>query len=373
MIAEARLTRTGVFVYRNADGTERREYRSPAEVFKADSLASFRGVPVTNEHPPEMINATNATRYMKGAVLDTPHRDGQYMVATIAVHDAATIDDMERGKNQVSNGYDCDLDETPGVSPDGERYDAAQLNIIGNHLALVPNARAGAAAAVRMDAACRIDEPAAPASTRTDGAQIMDLTQALAALAQANEKIGALNVRCDAADKALTEATKRGDKLEAERDDAKQKLVIAEQARNDAADPARVKARVLLETSARPVIGDKLTRTDASEIEISDATDREIKLAVIEHVTGVKCDVGPDGKRRSDDYVGARYDAAVERADASAETFRDAQGHIAKHRADVDDVVGPEGKSAKVTKARLDMVEANQNAYKTFGTTTKGN
>ena len=31
--------RTGILLYRNADGTERREYRPPEEAFKADSLA----------------------------------------------------------------------------------------------------------------------------------------------------------------------------------------------------------------------------------------------------------------------------------------------------------------------------------------------
>ena len=31
--------RTGILVYRNADGTERKEYRPPEEAFKADSLA----------------------------------------------------------------------------------------------------------------------------------------------------------------------------------------------------------------------------------------------------------------------------------------------------------------------------------------------
>lgn len=158
MIAEARMTRTGVFTYRKADGTTRREYRSPDEVFRPDSLASFRGVPVTNKHPPEMITAQNARKYTVGAVLDTPRRDGDYAVATIAVHDAATIAAMDAGKNQVSNGYDVDLIEEPGTSPDGERYDARQTNIVGNHFAIgLDNARAGSDAIVRMDDAAWMD------------------------------------------------------------------------------------------------------------------------------------------------------------------------------------------------------------------------
>src|SRR5690606_32107950 len=45
------LTRTGVFVYLDGQGRERREYRPPDEVFNADSLASLKGVPVTDTHP----------------------------------------------------------------------------------------------------------------------------------------------------------------------------------------------------------------------------------------------------------------------------------------------------------------------------------
>lgn len=35
--------RTGILVYQNVDGTERREYRPPEEAFRADSLASLIG------------------------------------------------------------------------------------------------------------------------------------------------------------------------------------------------------------------------------------------------------------------------------------------------------------------------------------------
>ena len=37
---------------------------------------------------------------------------------------------------ELSCGYYCDLDETPGEY-EGQRYDARQRNIRGNHLALV--------------------------------------------------------------------------------------------------------------------------------------------------------------------------------------------------------------------------------------------
>src|SRR4051812_24486447 len=148
MIVQARFARTGVQVYSNPDGTPRREYRPATNVFDQASIDSFKLVPFTNNHPPEMVSATNARQYAVGAVGQDVHQDGNWLVGTIVIHDAVTIKEMESGKTEISNGYDCDLEMTPGVSPEGDRYDAIQTNISGNHVALVWNARAGHEAAI---------------------------------------------------------------------------------------------------------------------------------------------------------------------------------------------------------------------------------
>ncbi|MGB1276011.1 MAG: DUF2213 domain-containing protein, partial [Nannocystaceae bacterium] len=62
--------------------------------------------------------------------------------------DKATIEAIESGKRQVSNGYMADYDMTPGVTPDGQEYDAVQRNIRGNHIAIVDRARCGPVCAV---------------------------------------------------------------------------------------------------------------------------------------------------------------------------------------------------------------------------------
>lgn len=356
LVAEALLTRTGVFTYRNPNGSERREYRPPTQVFDDKSLASFKLVPITDEHPPQMLTSQNARQYAVGAVGENIRRDGNHIAATIAIHDAATIAKMDGGKTQVSCGYDCELDETPGTTPDGERYDAVQTNIVGNHLALVHNARAGAAAAVRMDAAYRADSdsPTRP-QPRKD---TMNLEQALAALAAANEKIGALTARADTAEKSLNTEKERATKLEAERDGAKTALEKAEKERKDALDgaPTRVRARVALETKATGVVGAKFSRLDGTEVEMAAASDRDIKLAVIKHVENVDCDVDGAGQKRPDLYVDARYDAAIERAVTSDATFRGALDTIETHRADATG-------ATKTAKARQDMIDANRNSW----------
>lgn len=163
LIAEGLLTRAGVFSYRNPDGSERRELRPPEEVFRADALQSFAMVPLTNDHPTDLLDTKTARRHAVGGVGENVRKDEDFVRAPITVWDADTIAQMEAGKLALSCGYQVDLDETPGVHPLYGRYDAVQRNIRGNHVALVQAGRAGEAARVRMDAAAMIAEPRADA------------------------------------------------------------------------------------------------------------------------------------------------------------------------------------------------------------------
>lgn len=148
---DAHFGRAGIQVYHNPDGSERRELRPEAEVFKPASMRSFAMVPFTDDHPNDLLTAATAGPYVKGSTGDTITRDDDHLRGNIGVFDAATIAKMEAGKREVSCGYTCDLLETPGVHPVWGKYDAIQTNIIGNHLALVDKGRAGSAA-IRMDA-----------------------------------------------------------------------------------------------------------------------------------------------------------------------------------------------------------------------------
>lgn len=150
---DAFLSKCGVFQYMQPDGSIRRELRLPEDVHDPKSLQSFDGVPVTNNHPPGMVDAKNARQYMVGALLGTPIPDSDHMRGRLAVYDDATVQDMNNGKVQVSNGYTCDCEEKPGIHPLYGAYDAIQRNIRGNHVAIVDRARAGVTAAARMDGA----------------------------------------------------------------------------------------------------------------------------------------------------------------------------------------------------------------------------
>jgi hypothetical protein len=52
--------------------------RPPNEVFNPESLASLQGVPVTNEHPPELLTAENAVQFQKGFTGDNVEKIDQF-------------------------------------------------------------------------------------------------------------------------------------------------------------------------------------------------------------------------------------------------------------------------------------------------------
>lgn len=150
---DALLTRTGVFEYLNPDGSVRREYRPPDEVFHQDSMYSAECIPVGDDHPEELISLKDEKKYRLGLTGEQVRRDGEWLTNSIVVRDPKLIAKMRRGKVFVSCGYECDLEDRSGISPDGERYDCIQRNIRYNHVAIVDVPRAGAQARVRMDEA----------------------------------------------------------------------------------------------------------------------------------------------------------------------------------------------------------------------------
>lgn len=156
---DANPTRVGVLPYRYSDGSVKREYRPAEEVFHADSLASMRGAAVTIGHPKDLVTPENFRALNVGGVGDDVRADGDLMAASVAVNDATALAGVNsRDTIELSAGYTCDTDETPGVTPRGEPYDAIQRNIRYNHVALLPAGagRAGPDCRLRLDAASAI-------------------------------------------------------------------------------------------------------------------------------------------------------------------------------------------------------------------------
>ena len=145
------IARTGTQQYRGcefggpvADGIYNVQ-RPEAEVFDRAAVASFEGKPVCDEHPEEDVTPDNYGRYMKGVCRDVRRGDGDLsncLVADLVIYDADLINKIETGKREISCGYDCLWNPTSDSS-----YD--QLEIRGNHVAVVDRGRAGHKVAIR--------------------------------------------------------------------------------------------------------------------------------------------------------------------------------------------------------------------------------
>lgn len=153
LTVDARLSRTGVYEYRRADGSIQRELRLPEDVFSPSALDALQGCPVTDDHPATgAVTADTARGVAVGAVADRPRQDGDFVAATLSIFDAKTIKKVQAGKTQLSVGYSVDYDPTPGTHPQYGRYDGVQRAITPNHVAIVSAGRAGPEARIRMDA-----------------------------------------------------------------------------------------------------------------------------------------------------------------------------------------------------------------------------
>ncbi|MDR3488802.1 MAG: DUF2213 domain-containing protein [Bradyrhizobium sp.] len=133
--------------------------RDPDEVFKPEALASFVGKPTTNDHPPEMVRPSNFRRFTTGCGQNLRQGDGDQsdlVLADLMWWDPQAIKDINDGKDEISNGYDAEYEEIePGIY--------RQLNITGNHIALVSEARCGPRCSIGDSAAALQSTKAADA------------------------------------------------------------------------------------------------------------------------------------------------------------------------------------------------------------------
>lgn len=118
--------------------------RTEKELFRPETIASFEGKSVTIQHPKDFVNPLNFKELEKGSVQNVRRGKGEAkddLVADLLIKDKAAIELIKAGLREVSCGYEAEYTQT---GP-GEGY---QSNIIGNHLALVEQGRAGESYAI---------------------------------------------------------------------------------------------------------------------------------------------------------------------------------------------------------------------------------
>ncbi len=116
-------------------------YRDPEELEKA--AATFNGLPLLSEHQPVTSDEHDKSLTVGATGTDAVY-EHPYLKNSLVIWPSADIQKIESDvKRQVSCGYRYTADMTPGTTPDGEKYDGVMRDIVGNHVALVKEGRAG--------------------------------------------------------------------------------------------------------------------------------------------------------------------------------------------------------------------------------------
>lgn len=356
LVAQAKCVRTGIQIYTGdevgkPDVATVRVYRAADQVSDVASLQTFSHAPITVGHPAEMVTADNVKALAVGEVSTAAKWDGEWVSLPLIVKDAAAIQSVDSGTRELSAGYTCDLDWTPGVTPDGQAFDAQQKNIRINHLALVDRARAGSKARIGdgvekwgaspvNDATPERDPPMTLKTVTVDGIPVEVTDQGATVIATLLQRIA------DAANKASATETSHAAALaakdaeiakkDAEIDGLKSKVVDA------AALDKLVASRADLVTKAKVL---------AKDVKTDGLTDADIRKAVVVAL------VGDIAKDKPAAYIDARFDILVEDAVKKA-------GAADPFAAAVKDGLTPANDGDKlVTDARAKMLTDMQSAH----------
>lgn len=373
--AQGMITRTGVFLYRRGDGTIVRELRPPEEVFKADSLRSFSGMALTLDHPPDNLTPETVSQHQVGNV-SSPVRVNNHVRADITILRQDAIKAvMNDRKNKLSCGYVATVIDQGGVytHADGteERFDSVQTNIVGNHVAICDNPRAGSSAQIRVDDAIADIEP--EPKPKGDSTMEVEITingktyKVSKAIADQMRSDGVLDgdkkvdpkvdpkpdQKLDAHERALKEKQDEADRLRGENAALKAKLDASEEKkadekkRTDAKEST--KARIELCAVGSSMLEKKLD-------ELLDMEDLDIMKACIEKASP---DIKLDGE--SEEFIrGVFKTIATTRVDTAKEITK-----IVNSGRNVEEETRSDGDWAKkADDARDKMRRQMQDAWK---------
>jgi hypothetical protein len=259
-----------------------RVYRPAEEVFNDESLQSYLGADVTNNHPPTLINASTYRNTSVGVVTSVGRQDGDFVIVDMVIKDKDAIKAVETGKCELSAGYTAVYDDTPGTTPEGEPYDFRQTQIKINHVAIVDRARAGAMARIFDNM-----EKKPMYQITTDTGLKVDVADA--AVVDAFKRL----------EQRVSDAEAAKETVQAQLDAALEQVADLTTKCSDEALKARVEAIARVTTSARKVAGNEFTCDSMDPVAIKRAA-----LAVKRPSV--------DWAEKSTAYVEAAFDMAVE-------------------------------------------------------------
>jgi len=230
-----------------------------------------------------MVTSANVSKYQKGVIGSiTPQVPD--LKFGLLIQDSSAIRAVEAGRVQNSLGYNADIDWTGGIDERYGAYDGVMRNIKGNHVAIVDRARAGSAYRL-FDAATNNEEKDTMSTEAKD--VLIENGKLQAAVTDAESQITTLKAQ-------LADAETAKAAIAAELEETKKSVItdaeIAEKVESG------IKERMSVIDSAKAVMPD---------LDVAGKSATEIRLAVIDHLTGGKSK--PDASNT--ELVASVYDA----------------------------------------------------------------
>jgi len=145
------ISKVGVFPYlgKNIDAALEPNkiyfvYRPAEELCKPETIASFRNIPIIDDHTMLGVGATPAERKgIEGTTGAEVIQEGDYLYADLHIYSDTLKRKIDANKKDLSIGYRVSQWEKANGTFNGTPYDYIQRGIIANHVALVQEGRSG--------------------------------------------------------------------------------------------------------------------------------------------------------------------------------------------------------------------------------------
>lgn len=156
------ISKVGVFQYLGSSISDECEPNKVYNVFRSGETL-LASVPTWDNPPKPFINDHEMLgegftdiddRPVQGVITNPQYEDG-VLYADITVYSEKLKEAIENGKKELSLGYFCKFEKQSGIY-DGESYDYVQIDMVGNHIALVDAGRCGSDVKV-FDHKCVMD------------------------------------------------------------------------------------------------------------------------------------------------------------------------------------------------------------------------
>lgn len=314
----------GVFPYIKADGSVEMEAKLPTELLSEVTVDSANSKPVTDNHPDELVTQINASKYMKGFTATNAHVENDALKVDMTITDKSLINEINKGKQELSIGFETEVVPKKGEYK-GVAYDSVQRNIQINHVAVVEQGRAGHSVRLLGDSAEMIEQDVKKkgnkqmetTKVRLDGADVTvaavdadkiiqldadnadkakKIAELEAQIAEKQKELEGLKGEAEEEKKNADEAQAKADASEKELDNLKKKYS------GDAMEKA-VNNRLTLVGKVKPYLGDSY--------DFNGKSDKQLKLDTI-----TALDSSIDLQDKSDDYISAYFDAALQNKNA---------------------------------------------------------